>query len=442
MTTLHFADHSAHLQAILQAALDQADPQTAVRQHLQKEDSHLRIGPHTVELGDSRLFILSLGKAAVPMALAALEIVGETAVAGGGIIAKHLPEPSKRHTALPLPAFAGTHPIPDEKSVVATTAVLEPLAALTEKDLVLCLISGGASALFTRPHLPLAQWQALNQALLASGCPIQAINTVRRQLDMVKGGGLARWVAPARIISLILSDVVGNDLAAIGSGPTVASQESPAEALAVLQQYQVDRYLATAVAQTITATLQNLAETEFAPPTNIVANLIVGSIQQSAQAAATKAATLGFQTRLLTTRLEGEAREVGKFAAALACDAPPQSATLLGGETTVTLHGEGIGGRNLETALSAAINLAGWPKRTITSFATDGDDGTSGVAGATVTGQTVQEGETAVTFLDNNDSYTFFQQLDMAGHGPHLIKTGPTGTNVNDLILILNYERK
>lgn len=434
MPPLQFADHPAHLQAILQAALAQANPQTAVRQHLRIRGSQLHIGPHPVELGNGRLFILSLGKAAVPMALAALDIVGETTVAGGGIIAKHLPE-----TALPLPAFAGSHPVPDDQSVAATTAVLEPLAALTEKDLVLCLISGGASALFTRPRLPLDDWRALNQALLASGCPIQAINTVRRQLDAVKGGGLARRVAPARIISLILSDVVGNDLAAIGSGPTVASQETPARALAVLQQYEVDRFLDTAVTQTVTTALQKLAETEFTPPTNIIANLIVGSIQQSAQAAAAKAEVLGFQTRLLTTRLEGEAREVGKFAAALAIDAPRQSATLLGGETTVTLRGKGVGGRNLETALAAAINLASWPHRTITCFATDGDDGPSGAAGATVTGQTVQNRDTAVTSLDNNDSYTYFQQLDAAGHGPHLIKTGPTGTNVNDLIIILNY---
>lgn len=435
MPPLQFADHSTHLQAILQAALDQADPQTAVYHHLHKKDGQLHLGPHTVELGSGRLFILSLGKAAVPMALAALDVVGETAVAGGGILTKHLPD-----TPLPLPAYVGSHPVPDDQSVMATTAVLEPLAALTEKDLVLCLISGGASALFTRPRLPLDDWQALNQALLASGCPIQAVNTVRRQLDAVKGGGLARWVAPARITSLILSDVVGNDLAAIGSGPTVASRETPAQALAILQRYAVERFLDTAVAQTITTTLQHLTQTRPTPPTNIIDNLIIGSIQQAAQAAAARAEALGFQTRLLTTRLEGEAREVGQFAAALASDAPAQSATLLGGETTVTLRGNGIGGRNLETALAAAINLAGWPQRTITSFATDGDDGPSGAAGATVTGQTVRDGDTAVTFLDSNDSYTYFQQLDAAGHGPHLINTGPTGTNVNDLIVILNYE--
>ncbi|MCA9945478.1 MAG: DUF4147 domain-containing protein [Ardenticatenaceae bacterium] len=435
---LNFDQHPHHIQAIIAAALETANPYTAVSRHLHKTNQQLTIGPHRFNLQNGRLFIISLGKAAVPMAQAAVEIVGQTAVAGGGILTKFLPE----NRALPLAAYAGSHPVPDEKSVASTTAVLQTLTNLTQNDLVLCLISGGASALFTQPHLPLAVWQQLNQALLASGCPIQELNTVRRQLDGVKAGGLARLAAPAKVISLILSDVVGNELAAIGSGPTVASRETPADALAVLQRYGVLASLETAVAHTIQATLDTLAQTNPAPPSNIIDNIIVGSIQQSAQAAAAQAKSLGFHTRLLTARLEGEARQVGQFAAALAKDSPPQSATLLGGETTVTLRGAGVGGRNLETALSAAIHLAGWPNRTITSFATDGDDGTSGVAGATVTGHTVQENQTAQVFLNNNDSYTFFQQRDAVGNGRHLINTGPTGTNVNDLIIILNYVRE
>jgi hydroxypyruvate reductase len=341
--------------------------------------------------------------------------------------------------ALPLPTYEGNHPVPGKESVAATTAVLDTLTNLSENDLVLCLISGGASALLTRPHLPLNIWQQLNQALLASGCTIQELNTVRRQLDAVKAGGLARLAAPAKVLSLILSDVVGNELAAIGSGPTVAVAETPADALAVLQRYGVLEGRETAVAQTIKSTLKNLTKTAQPPPTNIIDNIIIGSIQQSAQAAAAQAKSLGFHTRLLTTRLEGEARQVGQFATALAKDAPPQSATLLGGETTVSLRGDGVGGRNLETALAAAIKLAGWPNRTITSIATDGDDGPTNMAGATVTGQTVRNNQTALAHLNNNDSFTYFQQLDAAGHGPHLIKTGPTGTNVNDLIIILNY---
>ncbi|MEZ4590616.1 MAG: DUF4147 domain-containing protein [Chloroflexota bacterium] len=418
-----FAQHPDHIEAILAAALQTADPHTAVRTHLHQQNNQLTIGPHTFDLANGRLIILSIGKAAVPMALAAVDVVGETAVSGGGILTKHLPA----ETPLPLPAYAGNHPVPGEKSIAATQKLLQTIQNLTENDLVLCLISGGASALFTQPRLPLPVWQQLTQALLARGCPIQDLNTVRRQLDAVKAGGLARLAAPAQVISLILSDVVGNDLASIGSGPTVANRETLDDARAVLQRYDVPLPAMTEL------------PTKTHPPGNIIDNLIIGSIQQSAQAAAAKATELGFRTRLLTTHLEGEAREVGKLAAALAKDAPPQSATLLGGETTVTLRGGGVGGRNLETALAAAINLAGWSQRTLTSFATDGDDGTSGVAGATVTGQTVRDWETAVTYLDNNDSYTFFQQLDAVGQGPHLIKTGPTGTNVNDLIIILNY---
>ncbi len=436
MTSLRFENHSEHIQAIISAALQTADPHTAVHTHLQKNGSTLTIGQHTFERQNGRLFIISVGKAAVPMAQAAIEVVGETAVSGGGVLTKHLP----KNVTLPLPVYEGNHPVPGEKSVKATTAILNTLTHLNKNDLVLCLISGGASALFTQPYLPLETWQRLNQALLASGCTIQELNTVRRQLDGVKAGGLARLAAPANVISLILSDVVGNELAAIGSGPTVASDETPADALAVLQRYQVLDSLETAVAQAIQSTLKSLTNTSR--PTNIIDNIIIGSIRQSAEAAATQAEVLGFRTRLLTARLEGEAREVGQFSAALAKDAPSQSATILGGETTVTLRGNGIGGRNLETALSAAISLAGWPNRTITSFATDGDDGPTGMAGATITGQTSQNNQTALGYLNNNDSFTYFQQLDSAGHGPHLIKTGPTGTNVNDLIIILNYARE
>ncbi len=422
---------------MISAALTAADPYTAVSNHLQRSKSGLTIGQHHFPLENGRLILVSVGKAAVPMAQAVLDTVGKTAVSGG-IICKHLPE----NDALSLPGYTGNHPVPGKASLAATTAVLKSLEQTTENDLVLCLISGGASALFTQPHLPLDVWQQLNQALLASGCPIQATNTVRRQLDAVKAGGLARLAYPAKVIGLILSDVVGNDLSAIGSGPTVASHETAADALAILQQHRVKDYLETAVYQTIITALDELATTTTSPVHNIVDNIIVGSIQQSAEAAAETAAALRFRTHLLTTRLEGEAREIGNLAAALAIDAPDDTAYLLGGETTVTLRGSGIGGRNLETALAAAIGLAGWPNRAITSFATDGDDGPTGMAGATVTGNTVQNRQSARAHLNNNDSYTYFQKVDAVGSTTHLIQTGPTGTNVNDLLIILNYARK
>ena len=434
MTELSFEHHTQHVQAMIQAALAAANPYTAVAKHLQFSKGNLTIGQHNFNLVDGRLIVISIGKAAVPMAQAVLDCAGETAVSGG-IITKHSPA----NLSLALPIHEGNHPVPGEKSITATAAVLHTLTNLTTNDLVLCLISGGASALFTQPRLPLDDWQQLNQALLASGCPIQDINTVRRQLDAVKAGGLARLAAPASVISLILSDVVGNDLAAIGSGPTVAGNETPANALAILKRYNVADFLETAVYQTIESTLENLQGTAVAPLTNVIDNIIVGSIQQSAQAAAATAKSLGFHTTLLTAQLEGEAREAGKFAAALAKDSPGKTAYILGGETTVTLRGKGKGGRNLETALAAAIGLAGWPNRTITSFATDGDDGPTGMAGATITGSTAQDAQLALEHLNNNDSFTYFQALDASGNGPHLIQTGPTGTNVNDLLIILRY---
>jgi hydroxypyruvate reductase len=443
MTQPLFADHRQHIQAMLAAALAAANPYTAVSQQISRSGNRVKIGQHSHSLANGRLFLISIGKAAVPMAQAALDCLGK-AVIFGGIITKHQPA----NVTLPLPIYEGDHPVPGKKSVAATTAVLNTITQATANDLILCLISGGASALFSQPHLPLDSWQQLNQALLASGCTIQELNSVRRQLDAVKAGGLARLAAPAKLISLILSDVVGNELAAIGSGPTVGTNETPADALAILERYHVEEWLETAAStgsgqaaiQTIQTTLKQLPNTN--PPTNIIDNIIVGSNRQSAEAAGAVAQTLGFQTSLLTTQLEGESREVGKFVAAIAKDAPKNSAIILGGETTVTLRGNGKGGRNCETALSAAISLAGWHNRVIISFATDGDDGTSGTAGAIITGNTVQNQHIAQQHLDNNDSFTYFATLDAATNATHLIQTGPTGTNVNDLLIILNYVKR
>lgn len=432
-----FNDYPQHVEAVLAAALAAANPTTAVSRQISRSGSSLQIGSHNYDLANGRLFVVSIGKAAVPMAQAVADIMGETPILGG-VITKYRPA----NAALPLPIYEGNHPVPGEKSVAATTAVLNTILQATANDLILCLISGGASALFSQPRLPLSSWQPLNQALLASGCTIQEINTVRRQLDGVKAGGLARLAAPAKLITLILSDVVANslpeELAAVGSGPTVATNETPADALAVLERYHVGERLETAVSQNIKTTLKQLPSTH--PPTNIIDNIIVGSNRQSAKAAVSAAQALGFHTTLLTTHLEGEARELGKFIAAIAKDAPINSAIILGGETTVTLRGSGKGGRNCETALSAAISLAGCDSRVIVSFATDGDDGSSGTAGAMITGSTVQNQQSARQHLHNNDSFTYFANLDTKAANPHLIHTGPTGTNVNDILIILHYE--
>ncbi len=442
-----FLDYPDHVTALVKAALDAADPARLVTNCLQRHGRSLTIGGAEIDLADGRLFIVSVGKASVPMTLAAVEVLGDLVYRGVCVskayegnwdeeIAAHNRQPAA------FPLYLGNHPVSGPESVRATTAVTNMLAETEENDLVICLISGGASALLTQPRISLAAWQALNRALLASGCPIDEFNVVRRQLDEVKGGGLARLAAPAPAISLILSDVVGNPLPAIGSGPTVLTDESPAEALAVLLQYSLEERVAAAVWQEIIAALGKEQGDAAVPPRN----LIIGDVRTAAIAVAAEARLLGFTTQILTTHLEGEAREAGRFAAAIAQDMRPGHCVILGGETTVTLRGDGVGGRNLETALSAAIALDGRPRTVLFSLATDGDDGPTGAAGAVVTGETAHYGRThhlnPRACLDNNDSYTFFRELDTAVNQPsHLIITGPTGTNVNDLICVLTYER-
>lgn len=418
-------------------------PDHTIPQTIQRHGRQLIIGPLHYELEDGRLpdgrlFVVSVGKAAVPMAQVTVDLLGDLIYAGVGV--------SKQEAAGwetgSFAWFTGDHPVSGPKSVWATTAVADLLDQTRPGDLVLCLLSGGASALLTQPLIPLAEWQALNRALLASGCTIQEFNTVRRQLDGIKGGGLAWLAAPAQVVCLILSDVVGNDLAAIGSGPTVLVKETPHDALAVLRRYGIEEVMDTAVWHNILAALNQQLESEPGPLLPTPTNLIIGSVRQAAEAARQQAETLGFTATILTAHLEGEAREVGKFAAAIAKELLPGHCVILGGETTVTLRGDGRGGRNLEVALSAAIALAGWPDVAVAAFATDGEDSTTGMAGAVVTGGTTSCGLdlqlAAVQFLDNNDSFTYFQSLDSAGYGPHLLNTGPTGTNVNDLIFIIH----
>jgi hydroxypyruvate reductase len=443
-----FTDYRKHLDALVQAALSAADPATAVSRHLHRQNKTLIINnQEQFELTHGRLFLVSVGKAALPMLDAAAAIVGDALTAGIAVTKVIPPDYQPPHPAIQI--HRGSHPVSNQESIDATTAVYHFLQQTQANDLVLCLISGGASALLTKPLISLAEWQALNQAMLASGCTINEFNTVRRQLDAVKGGGLSRWAAPAGTTSLILSDVVGNPLEFIGSGPTVPGLDTPADAMQVLAQYgienQVDEAVWKVISEQLAVNSNQFSVDSVEPPLNF----IIGDVRKAAEAALGKAENLGFSTQLLTARLEGEAREVGLFAAAIAKDTPPDHCLILGGETTVTLRGNGKGGRNLETALSAAIALDGWPQTAVASFATDGEDGPTDAAGAVVTGSTVENGHflNAQEYLHNNDSYHYFQKLDDQSRTElaetavdTLIKPGSTGTNVNDLIIILTYQ--
>jgi glycerate 2-kinase len=467
---MNFTDYPQHVAELTGTALQAADPAAGVARHLKREGQRIRLGTYTHHLAENgRIFLIAVGKAAIPMCLAALNRLGDTFNAGL-VVAKesdvdwhsqlydsgygHYLESSNRQPPR-LRFFAAGHPLPNEVSLAAADAVAQLLSNTRLEDLVICLISGGTSALLSQPRLPLPLWRRLHEALLASGCTIQELNQVRRQLDSIKGGGLARLAAPATCAGLILSDVVGSSLPDIGSGPTVAVMETADSALTVLERYDLSARLPKAAWQSLHTYLTQddtqpaVDQAAHTLPLGRVYNYIVGDGQAAATAVLARAAQLGFVPQLLTTHLQGEAREVGRVAAAVAQDAAPNRCFILAGETTVTLRGDGRGGRNQELALASAIALAGVPGRVVASFATDGEDGPTPAAGAVITGETAELARRHDLeprhFLARNDSHTFFSRLDetLAGIRPaSLITTGSTGTNVNDLLLILTYEEQ
>jgi hydroxypyruvate reductase len=438
---LKYQELDDHSSILIAAALSAADPGAAVREAIRCDSKGFSISNHHLIIERGKLYLIAAGKASLAMSLAAIDILGDR-FDQGIIIAKHsesdASEESRIGNALPdsVQLYRGAHPISDSSSVRATVAVTNLLEDTAKNDIVLCLISGGTSSLLTEPRIPLYDWQLLIDALLSSGCTINELNSVRKQLDRVKAGGLARLAYPARCYSLILSDVVGNALDVIGSGPTVQNLDPPFLARQILERYEIGNILAADIWNAIEEQL-SLAERETEKSQIEVVNFIIGDVRRAAEAAVHAAVSLGFSTTLLTARLEGEAREIGKVAASLAKDAMDNSCLVLGGETTVTVRGNGKGGRNQELALAAAVSLEGWERTAIISFATDGEDGPTDAAGAIVTGETVARARNLsiypLLYLDQNDSYHFFEKV--GGH----IRTGSTGTNVNDLVFILKY---
>jgi glycerate 2-kinase len=439
---LVWKDHNDHLRKLAQAAIEAVDPYKAVARSLRFGDSALLIGEHSYALDqDACIYVVGAGKAGEAMAKAVESILGDHVT--DGVIA--IPQKSSsepRHIRL---IHAG-HPLPTKGSIQAGEAIQELLVQTRETDIVLALISGGGSALLELPlkGLELQDLQRTNDLLIKSGAPIQEINIVRRQLSRVKGGGITRMAAPARAIALILSDVVGDDLKAIASGPTVLSATTAGDAIDVLEHYK----LTSKIPPPVLDVLRERGDQEIVESPYIqqsADNILIGSNLIAAEAAVHSAEELGFETMLLTTYLKGEAREAGRVVAALVKGIVTQQFSIaipacivLGGETTVTVRGDGQGGRNQELALAAAIELAGWKNIAVMSLATDGIDGPTPAAGAIVSGMTFESGRSlgldAVSALEDNDSYSFFKAL-----GESLI-IGPTGTNVNDLIICTIYK--
>jgi len=447
-----------HAWQIIRAALQAVDPATAVQRHMRLEDNVLLLyeaperESHAFDLRQfDRIIVVGGGKAAAPMARMTAAILGRRLACGLVIVKRGYLEQVGGPKAIEF--IEAGHPVPDQAGVDAAQRIVELLQQTTARDLVLCLISGGASALMTlpAPGISLEGMQALTRTLLACGATIHEINTIRKHVCQLKGGQLARWAAPAPVISLILSDVVGDALDVIASGPTVPDPTTFADAWSVLERYNIVDKVPQSIVAHIRAGMQgHFPETPKPgdPPFAQVHNVIIGSNRIAARTAAASARQLGYHTLLLTTFLEGEAREVGKVLAGLAkgmlrgetilpSDFPLQlpACLILGGETTVTLRGNGCGGRNQEMALAAALALDGWPGVLVTCLATDGNDGPTDAAGAFADGSTIRRaaalGLDATDYLARNDAYTFFASLG------DLVITGPTHTNVNDLAIVL-----
>ena len=431
---------------LVRAALDAVDPAQAVRSAVRREGHLLQVGERMVDLERyERVFIVGGGKAGAPMAQALVEILGDRLAAGWiNVKQGHLID------AEPAPALTihqASHPIPDEAGRLGAAQILRMAQKATERDLVFCLISGGGSALMPLPvpGITLADLQALTDALLRCGATINEINAVRKHCSQLKGGQLARAAHPATVIALMLSDVVGNPLDVIASGPTVPDTSTFDDAQATLIRYDIADTIPQRIASHLRAGIHgDIPETPKPgdPAFERVHNEVIGSNAIAAQAALAEARAMGLHTLLLSTYVEGEAREVAKvFAAigkALAVEGwplPRPACVIAGGETTVTLRGDGRGGRNQELALAAAIALEGWPGVTVVALATDGTDGPTDAAGAIADGETVAraraQGMSAADHLARNDAYPFFDRLG------DLIRTGPTNTNVNDLTFIL-----
>lgn len=435
---------------ILAAALAAVDPAAAVRRALHRQGETLIVRDHSYDLAAfRRLIVIGAGKAGAPMAQAVAEVLGDH-IDDGFVVVKYEHTLAPGQAPAPLRLVEAGHPTPDQAGLEAGAEVLRRAEQAGPDDLVICLLSGGGSALLEAlaPGLTLADLQATTDLLLASGASIRAVNTLRKRLSLVKGGQLARAIAPASLLTLIVSDVVGSPLDAIASGPTSPDPSTWAEAWEVVERYNLAGRLPAAVRQRLAAGRDGALPETPKPGDPIFAQsqtVIVADNAIAAEAARAEAEREGYHALVLTTFLEGEAREAAKFIVALAREvqthhrplAPP-ACLILGGETTVTLADcahPGRGGRNQELALAAALVLAGNDGVTVVSLGTDGSDGPTDAAGGIVDGRTVARGLAvgldATDHLRRHDAYPF---LAAAGD---LLRTGPTRTNVNDLVLAL-----
>lgn len=397
---------------IVTSAIDAVKPDAAVRRALQGATF------------PGRVFLVAVGKAGWQMAHAALQCL-PTPPAQGIVVTKY------GHVSTDLPGICcleAGHPVPDENSFAATQAVLDMTADLSPADTVLFLLSGGGSALFEKPLVPGAELQAITRQLLACGADIVEMNTIRKRLSAVKGGRFAAHCAPAKVQTIVLSDILGDPPDMIASGPTTPDLSCCDEALKIAKKYDLQ----------LSHAARTCLGTETPRHLDNVQMQIIGSVRELCAAAAAQCRALGYEPLYLTDRLNCEAREAGRFLAAIArshANDGKKLAFIAGGETVVRLTGSGLGGRNQEIALAAAENLSGLSNAAVISIGSDGTDGPTDAAGGYADGGTqaalAAAGWNIADALRQNDAYHALQSVN------GLVHTGPTGTNVNDVAIAL-----
>lgn len=418
----------------LDEALKTASPSSILRKKLKLQDNRLIIDSVKLDLKIyDRLIVIGGGKAAASLAEELERRLGNRISDGLINIPNYLKVTRKKRI---IQFHRATHPFPSEKGVRGVEAMLELVGKPCKKDLIICLITGGGSALMPMPikGLRLSDEITATRLLLKSGAPIEEINCVRKHLSAIKGGRLAEKLYPARVISLIISDVVGDRLDEIASGPTVPDPTTYGDVARILKDHEIWKKLPRRVRD-----LVEQAKIDTPKPGsrifNGVSNVLIGTNEQSCLAAMHSLKKSGYDARILSTHVQGEAREVGKLYASIIRDMKPSTALIAGGETTVTITGKaGKGGRNQELVLSASIGIDSLDGAVIASMGTDGVDGPTDAAGAIADGTSIKRARKkrldARQLLRDHSAYKFFNELG------ELIITGPTGTNVNDITIL------
>jgi glycerate 2-kinase len=414
--------------SIFRAAVAAADPAAAVQQYLERIDR--------AKYRD--IFVVGAGKAGASMAAAAERVLGKR-IAGGLVNVKDGHVASLRRIEL----NECSHPVPDKRGVAGAERIAQIAEGAGRDDVVVCLISGGASALLPLPAPPISleEKQEVTRLLLACGADIHEFNAVRKHLSRIKGGQLARLAWPASVEALLLSDVIGDNPGVIGSGPAAPDASTFAGVAGILEKHGIVERVPARVERRIEQGLQGeIAETPKPgdPIFRRVRNTIIGSNRMALAAATRRARELGFRTLVLSSEIEGETREIARMHGAIAREIVrsgqpirPPACVISGGETTVTLRGSGLGGRNQEFVLAAALEISGLPDTVVFSAGTDGTDGPTDAAGAVADGATLSRNPQGAAYLNANDSYHYFEALG------DLVKTGPTLTNVMDVRVVL-----